>query len=318
MAYGRVISVVTLLSAVLASAVPMLRAADPAREIHIEATIPRSGGFMDVGFGSIWMMNVNKLVRIRLADNAITDIPLAGVTGMIDGAMPPGLKMAVGEGAVWVPHVDRGVIYKIDPQRNEVAKHVAVDMIGTTRRIGVGEGSLWVIAGANKTVLKRYSIESGVEQAAVPLASAGSDVLVAFGSVWILGAGNDELYRVDPAINQVAATTDLHARPRSLAAGEGSVWVYHGGDGTVDRIDGKAGKLLATIETHEVGRGDIGVGGGFVWVSTHAAPIIQIDPRTHAVRGTFNVHMSEYSTIRHAGGSLWISGEAVRRIKSPE
>jgi virginiamycin B lyase len=143
---------------------------------------------------------------------------------------------------------------------------------------------------------------------------------VAFGSVWITGTGNDELYRVDPTSNEIVATIELDSDPRFLAAGEGSVWVFNEGTGSVQRIDGNDSKLIATIETEAAGKGStITVGGGFVWVSTRLVPVIQIDPRTNSVRRKFNlVGKAGASTIAYAGGSLWISGSSVRRIKPPE
>jgi virginiamycin B lyase len=184
--------------------------------------------------------------------------------------------------------------------------------------VAVGNGAVWAITSNNE--LRRYSAESGTQEAAIPLPSRSFGVAVAFGAVWITGTGNDELYRIDPATNQIAATIDLRANPRSLAAGEGSVWILNEGDGTVQRIDGKtkSGAVVAIIETGAVDKGTIAVGGGFVWVSAHAEPIIQIDPRTNSVRGKFKVDMSEYSSIRFGSGSLWVSGGSVRRIKPPE
>ena len=90
---------------------------------------------------------------------------------------------------------------------------------------------------------------SGAEEATISLPSSSSRVLVAFGFVWVAGTGNDELYRIDPATNQIAATVELRARPTALAAGEGAIWVFNEGDGTVQRIDGKSGQQLATLET---------------------------------------------------------------------
>jgi virginiamycin B lyase len=305
---------------VLSSVTTTVEAAETALEARTEAEIPRYGYFMGVGFDSIWTISGDKLVRIHLADNSITDIPIEGA-GNIRGGLLGGTGMAVGEGAVWVPDVDRQVIYKVDPRTHQVVARAAPDLAGGTGgSIGVGEGAVWVIVGAGKNELRRYSAETGTEEATIALASASSDVLVAFGSVWITGTGNEELYRVDPATNQVVAMTDLHSTPRSLAAGEGSVWVFNSGDGTVDQIDGRTGKRLATIETGAAGRGTIAVGGGFVWVSTPLVPLIKIDPRTRSVRGKFNVEMSYRggSTVRYSGGSLWISGPSVRRVTPPE
>ena len=48
------------------------------QEAHIEAVISRFGYFMGAGFGSIWVMSGDKLARIRLSDNSVTDIPIEG------------------------------------------------------------------------------------------------------------------------------------------------------------------------------------------------------------------------------------------------
>jgi len=151
----------------------------------------------------------------------------------------------------------------------------------------------------------------------VALPSRSTGLLSAFGSVWIIGVGNEELYRVDPNGNKITATIDVGSRPGALAAGEGSVWVLNEGDGTVQRIDGTNGKLVASIDTGTVGKGAIDVG-GVIWVNSRLTPIIQIDPRTNLVRGKIKVETGEYSTIRYGGGSLWISGASIRRIKPPD
>jgi streptogramin lyase len=319
MAFRRAVSVV-LLFALLS--VTTVDAEEPILEAHIEATIPQTGFFMVAGFDSVWMMNLatHKFIRISPDDNSVTEIPLPGAIGPFTNG-----GLAVGEGAVWLPDHGRSMIYKIDPVTNRVAMEMEMpaDALGGDRRqarswdqLAVGEGSVWAITG-NKE-LRRYSVHSGTQKAAVSLPSFSSGVIVAFGSVWITGTGNDELYRVDPTTNQIAATIELHSDPRSLAAGEGSVWIRNEGDGSVQRIDGKSGELVATIDTGAVGQGAIAVGGGFVWVSTHNDPIIQIDPRTNSVRGKYKVEMAEYSTIRFASGSLWVSGGMVRRVRPPK
>jgi len=275
---------------------------------------------MAAAFDSMWMISLTakKLIRINPGDNSVTEIPILGAVGPLANA-----GLAVGEGAVWLADHGGSIIYKIDPTTNQVAKKIPADLLGgglIQKRawdgIAVGEGAVWAITD-NKELL-RYSTEGGTQEAAVPLPSHSSGAIVAFGSVWITGTGNDELYRVDPTTNQIATTIDLNSNPRSLAAGEGSIGVHNEGDGTSQRIDGKSGELVATIETGAVGKGAIMVGGGFVWVSTHDEPIIQIDPRTNSVRGKYRVEMQEYSTIRFGSGSLWVSGGSVRRIKPPE
>ncbi len=316
MAFHRAMSVVMLLA--LVSVTNTAAAEDVTRDARIEATFPRAGTVMVAGFDSLWMMNTttNQLNRFHTGDNSVTEIPISGAVGPFWAS-----GMAVGEGSIWVPDLERSIIYKIDPLTNQVVKQIPADLVGGRGpggkyAIAVGEGAVWAIASNNE--LRRYSSGSGTQEAAIALPSRSAGVIAAFGSVWVTGKGNDELYRVDPTTNQIAVTTELGSDPNALAEGEGSVWVYNEGDGTVQRIDGKSGNIVATIQTGVVGKGAIEVGGGFVWVSTHAVPIVQIDPRTNAVRGKFKVDMSEYSSIRFGGGSLWVSGGSVRRIKPPE
>ena len=141
----------------------------------------------------------------------------------------------------------------------------------------MGEGAVWAIIGsASAQVLRRYSVQNGSQQATIPLPSVSSRVIVDFGSVWIAGAGNEGLYRVDPISNQITTTIELRSRPVALASGEGSVWVGQS-DGTIQRIDGNSSKLLATIATEAVGAAyEMVVGGGFVWISTLTVPLLQI------------------------------------------
>ena len=61
---------------------------------------------MCVGFGALWMMSEQKLMRVALADNAVTEIPLDGATAEFH-------RTAVGEGAVWVSANHSQTIYKM-------------------------------------------------------------------------------------------------------------------------------------------------------------------------------------------------------------
>ena len=130
-----------------------------------------------------------------------------------------------------------------------------------------------------------------------------------------------ELYRIDPAINQIVGTVELHSRPVTLTSGEGSVWVREV-DGTVQRIDGSSSKLLATFATDASGAyGDIVVGGGFVWANSAAVPLVQIDPWTNSQQSRFEKPPGAIGLgyrMTYAGGSLWLGGTAIYRIKPPE
>jgi virginiamycin B lyase len=292
-------------------------AAETLPDVQVEAVIPRYGNYMSVGFGSVWLISGgNALVRINLSDLAVTDIAIQAPHGQFPG-------LAVGEDAVFLPDLDRSVIYRIDPKTNEVVKEIAAHLAGSEGQttmsraessIGVDQGSIWVVAHDE---VKRYSFDGSADETAIPLPSPGADILVAFGSVWVAGPRNDELYRVDPIDKKLIATIDVNSGPRVLAAEAGSVWVWNEGDGSVQRLDGKSGAIVATIETGARGKGSITGGGGFVWVFTRTVPLIQIDPRTNSVRGKFTVESHGYSTVRYGNGSLWISGTELLKIRSP-
>ena len=296
----------------------------PATSLIMQTEIPRGGDFMGFGFGSLWMMarsadpalSGGPLVRVDAADNSILAIEL--------GSYGRYRAMAVGEGAVWVPATSRDLILKIDPGANKLVQEIPAQMVASEGSIGAGEGGVWVVTAAESsptkdTVLTRYNSQTGAVEANIPLPSGSAGIVVDFGSVWVTGSENGELYRIDPKSNAIVSTTRLHDKPRFIASGEGSIWVLNQGDGTVQRIDGRSGEVLATIET--IGRldgGDIVCGGGYVWISVPGTPVAQIDPRTNTLIRRFTGSGPMGDAIRYGAGSLWVSGKAIHRIRPPD
>jgi len=297
-------------------------AEEPARQIRIETEIQkffRRGDNMCVGFGSVWMMSDrNNLMRIALADNAVTEIPFASAPFEFR-------RVVAGEGAAWVADTVGHTIYKVDPKTNLVVMTIPADFPVSdyaAGEIGVGEGSVWAITGSRSDqILRRYSAQTGVEQATIPLPSPSArGIVVSFGSIWVAGTIEEQLYRISPVTSQIVTTIDLHARPVTLTSGEEAVWVREF-DGTVQRIDASSGKLLATFATDASGGyGDIVVGGGFVWANSAAVPLVQMDPRTNSQRARFDAPPGSAMGYRmtYGGGSLWLGGTALFRLKPPE
>jgi virginiamycin B lyase len=305
-------SVAALFSFAVMLGTSLVHADEILPDARIEATIPRYGNGMGVGFGSVWIMSSTSLGRIRINDNSVVDILLPDALGRAIFA-----DTVAGEGAVWVPDAEHSTIYKIDPESNQIVWKISVDLTPRAESLGVGEGSVWAICGSGET-LKRFAATNGNEQADIILPARGFGVLVAFGAVWVTSPVNDEVYRIDPTSNSVTATIELSSRPRFMTASEGSIWAFNDGDGSVQRIDATNGKVVASIPTGAPEKGTITTGGGYVWASTRSSPIIQIDPRTNAVQGKYHVSTEEYGTLRYGGGSLWLSGSSVRRMRVPE
>jgi streptogramin lyase len=316
-----------ILLVVLAVALPELsRAAEevPATALVIQAEIPQGGhGFLGFGFDSLWTVTRARqrvqLIRINAADNSVVEIEL--------NSYGSHRAMGIGEGAVWVAAVGRGLLLKVDPIANKVVQEIEAKMLDAEGIVGVGEGGIWVLTAAEAgdtgdRNLTRYNPQSGAIDATIPLPSYSAGVVVDFGSVWVTGHSRGELYRIDPKSNTIVATRRLNEEPRFIASGEGSIWVLNQGDGTVQRIDGKTGELLATIETGLSGiYGDIACGGGYVWVSGHDTPVAQIDPKSNALIRKF-IGGPMGNEIRYGAGSLWlsagVSGPATYRIEPPK
>jgi virginiamycin B lyase len=283
----------------------------PIEALAIEAEIPRKGDFLGFGFGALWMMSGEKLVRVDPADNGVTDIAVPEGSGVVRG-------IAVGEGAVWIPDIFGDAIFKVDPAANKVVQSVAASMRDSEGSIGVGEGAIWVVTqDEDRKYLTRFSSSTGAEEARIPLPGSGIGVVVDYGSVWVTDEEGDKLYRIDPRTNAIASATPLRGKPRFVTSGEGSAWVLNQSDGTVQRVDGRTGEVRATIETGRPGGGgDIAAGGGYVWVTMPGMPVAQIDPRTdRLVRRFTGYGMGD--AIRFGAGSLWISGPSIYRIRPP-
>jgi hypothetical protein len=219
MAHNRARIVVGLLTTFLWGFSPAA-AEEPARQLRIEKEFPQTADYMrrvrlaldDERSGA------PKLLRIALADNAVT-----GFGRGRHGRIPLDHTW---EGAVWVSDNHSQTIYKIDPKTNLIVMRIPADfrISPEAGEIGVGEGAVWAITGGFNDVLRRYSAQTGVEQATIPLPSpAAPGVVVDFGSIWIAGSREVELYRLDPATNRIVATTDLHSHLVALASGEGRV-----------------------------------------------------------------------------------------------
>jgi DNA-binding beta-propeller fold protein YncE len=283
----------------------------PADKLVLQAEIQRGGDFIGFGFNSLWMMSGDRLARVNAADNSVIDIDLNS-RGRYQA---PG----IGEGAVWVPSTGKKMILKVDPIINKLVQEIPAQILTNEGSIGVGEGGVWVVtrAGAD-TKLTRFNPRSGAVDANIQMPALSAGVVVDFGSVWVTGYSNGELYRIDPKINAVVATIKLHSSPRFIASGEGSIWVLNQGDGSVQRIDGKTGELLATIETGLQGYGgDIACGGGYVWVSMPGTPVAQIDPKANTLVRKFKGG-GFGDAIRFGAGSLWVSGSTIHRIEPPQ
>lgn len=269
------------------------------------------------GFGSLWTVVHPNLVRVDPTTNDRTTIEMK-IAG-------PTRFLAFGEDGVWVADTGTNTVHKVDAATNKIAFSVKAPMLSRTSPLGLGDGSVWIVtAESAERTLTRLNAKTGEKQATItlPTTSSGGAVFD-FGSVWVVGTGGDEVYRIDPKTNAIVQTIKTCTEPTFPATGEGSIWVNCRKAGVVSRIDGGTGAVTANIETGSSGHEEMTVGGGYVWLATLPIALIQIDPRDNTVFRTFtgrDLHV--LNNVAYGDGSVWMlrvapTGE-IYRLRTPE
>lgn len=285
----------------------------PNEALSVEVEYPRSAANTAFGFGALWIANGFQALRLDTATGQVTQINL-------DGASQKQRKIAIGEGAVWIPDVGADTIFKIDPVGNSVVGAFPIGMLSTQGSVGVGAGSIWVVSadGFEKTLV-RLDAETGNQQAKIALPNSGVGVAVGFNSVWVTSGMGDALYRIDANDNTVSATLEVGDGPMFVTTSDDSVWVHIQSDASVIRVDGETGEIAAMIETGlPSGAADIEVGGGYLWMNTpYKVSLAQIDPGTNTLLRTFSGNQGA-DAVEYGDGALWISGRSIKRVTPPK
>jgi DNA-binding beta-propeller fold protein YncE/predicted Ser/Thr protein kinase len=195
------------------------------------------------------------------------------------GASP--LRLAAGEGGVWVTSAPDGTLSRIDPATHE--------MVGQPQRLGagvsgvaVGEGAVWVSDPRRGQVLRLDPATRRVE-ARVEVGGRPGAIAVGGGRVWVADETGRGITAINAGGSQVFRRAIApHSAPLRLAVGAGGLWVSNASSGAVRRVD--LGSATAG-EPIPVGRGPAGitVGNGYVWVAnSRSATVARVDPTIDA------------------------------------
>jgi len=184
------------------------------------------------GFGSVWTLTDDALVRIDPASNK--------VAGRVPIAVPNAL--AVGEGAVWVVSGPGQIrLIKIDPSTMRADNFA--DLGTSVGAIAVSAGYVWLV---------RFSEAGGMDRID-PTSGALSDLPVGYNDrflvatprwLWLINTGSAQ--SIDPTDGRA-----VDARPKKKASGSigasyshGVVWIN---DGAAVGIDARSGALVERI-----------------------------------------------------------------------
>jgi DNA-binding beta-propeller fold protein YncE len=156
------------------------------------------------------------VLRINPAkpQRALVIVPADGVEGAI----------AYREGAAWVAGYDD--VFPIDATTRIAGSGT---IVGLTRSLTFGDGSLWVVSGGQMDqgvveAVRRVDIRGRVVEATLPVSDAVA-VASADGSVWAASARDRAIRRIDSAKNRVVETTQVGAQPSALAVDADGIWV---------------------------------------------------------------------------------------------
>jgi len=242
-----------------------------------------SGGFVP---------GANTVARIDSATNSFGEPIPSG------GQDPTGV--AIDEnGDIWVINRTSSTVTRIDGQT--LAAGPPTSTRGTPTGIAAGEGAVWItnsFGGESGTPqVVQVNLADGVVSPAFE-SPTSSEIVVAFGSIWLADGDRDRVLRYDPedlsAPPRPIATDDdpeLQSDPSYLAVGTEAVpgiWVVNQLGGTVVRIDPETNTAVDTFTVDQPTA--VAAAGSEVWVTSHENDSVKrIDATTGGTERTLTL-----------------------------
>jgi DNA-binding beta-propeller fold protein YncE len=230
----------------------------------------------------------------------------------------PPLRLAAGEGGVWVTSAADGTLSRIDPDSGEVAgpasaggRSAGVFRLGRgVAAVAAAAGSVWVSNPRRGEVLQVDPVDGAVS-ARIEVGGEPGAIAVGGGRVWVADEGGAGVTAINAAGGRVFKRGIApHSTPLRLAVGAGGLWVSNASTGAVRRID--LGSAVAGPPV-AVGRGPAGltVAAGVVWVAnSRSDTVTRLDPATHALLG-LPIGVGERPGGVDAGtDSVWVANAA--------
>jgi DNA-binding beta-propeller fold protein YncE len=227
------------------------------------------------------------------------------VSDPIEVGRPP-LRLAVGEGAVWVTSEDEGMLSRLDPGAPP-AVATKINLGLGVSGVAVGAGSVWVASPRTGQVL-RVDPDRRTVTARVDVKGHPGAIAFGGGRVWVADESGEGITAINAAGDRIFKRGIApHSTPLRLAVGAGGLWVSNASTGAVRRID--LGSAVAGPPT-VVGRGPAGltVAGGIVWVAnSRSGTVTRLDPATHALLGEPIAVGSRPGGIDAGTDSVWVA-----------
>ncbi len=197
----------------------------------------------------------------------------------------PPLRLAAGEGAVWVTSSADGSLTRIDPRARKIVGR-PLELGRGISAVAVGRRSVWVSSPRTGSVI-RIDPTTNLVTGRIRVGGRPGALIVAGGRVWVADQRGAGVTSINPQGERVYRREILpHAAPLRLAAGAGGVWVSSASTGSVRRIDQSTARAAGAPIRAGRGPAGITVGGGLVWVAnSRSDTVTRVDPSIQGILG---------------------------------
>lgn len=194
-----------------------------------EIAVPGEPGPIALGGNRVWLADLD--------GRGVSAVNAEGAS-LYRGGLPPqapGLRLAWGDGGLWIAIADANVIRRLDPGTLVAGEPIRVGRgpAGLT----VAGGFVWVANSREGTVSKVDPVlREVVEKIDVDGHPGGIDAGTS--TVWVADREDDTVSRIDLQTGEVEGDPiEVGPEPGAVAVGGDAVWVANNGDGTVTRIE---------------------------------------------------------------------------------
>jgi streptogramin lyase len=208
----------------------VLRVDPKSGEIVKTIAVGGSPGAIAFGGGDVWVAD---------EDGAGVSVVAAKSGRVVRRGLPPHaepLRLAVGQGGLWVSSASTGNVRRIDLSTFRVDSPIPVGRgpAGVT----VAHGLVWVANSRGDTVSKVDPSIHAVLGDPIEVGGRPGGIDAGSSTVWVASAAEDALTRIDlESGERSGAPIQVGSEPGAVAVGETAVWVADNGEGAVTRIE---------------------------------------------------------------------------------
>ena len=189
-----------------------------------------SPGAIAFGGGDVWVAD---------EDGAGVTAVAARSGRVVRRGLPPHaepLRLAVGQGGLWVASASTGNVRRIDLSTFRIDSPIPVGRgpAGVT----VAHGLVWVANSRSDTVTKADPSIHAVLGDPIEVGGRPGGIDAGNSTVWVASAAEDAVTRIDlESGERSGAPIQVGSEPGAVAVGETAVWVADNGEGAVTRIE---------------------------------------------------------------------------------